>query len=250
LHLGAIQVDESSTQNPYAPPQADLATSPPSAEVLTKTINPLSPAHIWKLWLAPRRFFSRRLRFDGDISTQFVFWIVGICSSIERTSTKLSQGNQPVVAWAPFWLLVGLGGWVGGLLIYFLGGWWYRLRLKWSGVPDPAGRDARELYIYTELIADLPAVLIVIVQTSLYNDYAAAWEATGFALDMTFIGLAAWGVIASYLGAVERFGLSGLAGAIWFFVLPFARAALAVALYFWAFRGGFQTLLEQIVERL
>jgi hypothetical protein len=130
-------------------------------------------------------------------------------------------------SWLRFWLFVVIFGAIGAVLVWFLGGWWYRVRLRWSGAADPGARTARLVYIYASFVQAFPTILIVLVATAFFRDYAEYW-----ASDELWSSVGAvfpfWSCVASYKGATTVFELSQSRARLWFLVLPILVYVLAV----------------------
>jgi hypothetical protein len=124
-----------------------------------------------------------------------------------------------VNSWTGFWLFAIVMGALGGALAWFVGGWWYHVRIRWSGLPGANRTEARRVYIFASLVAAVPIVVYSLVVTVLYPDYAAAWYDdelwSGILLVFPF-----WSVVVSYRGVRVRFPIRAGPARVWFAILP------------------------------
>ncbi|MEM8946988.1 MAG: hypothetical protein AAGD11_17565 [Planctomycetota bacterium] len=130
-------------------------------------------------------------------------------------------------SWVGFWVIsLGLGA-LAAIAIWLIGGWWYRIRLNWSGDRDADPREARLVYVYAGLVAALPNVLLVTVVTAIYADYASYWNGEDI-WSMLIAGFPFWAIYVSYCGAVSRFSVRRVKALAWFRWLPMALYVLAL----------------------
>src|SRR5581483_12016548 len=74
-------------------------------------------------------------------------------------------------AWSDFWVwVIGLGA-VVGLFLWLMGGWWYHLRLRWSGAQDPNRLKSHLLYVYSSLVVSGPTMIIAFLWTVMLPNY-------------------------------------------------------------------------------
>ncbi len=192
--------------------------------------SPLSPAALRDLFLRPARYFREQPLDTGD--WKWAAWVVGVAVAIERIDQGLARSDlgapspgwdtlSPLLvnSWTGFWLFAALMGTLGGALAWLIGGWWYHVRIRWSGVPDANRTEARRVYIFASLVAAVPIVVYSLVVTVLYPDYSAAWYDdelwSGLLLVFPF-----WSVVVSYRGVRVRFPIRAGPARVWFAILP------------------------------
>jgi hypothetical protein len=118
--------------------------------------SPLWPQHLVDLFIRPRQFFAGQLALGKTPYVLFVTWCFGIATAIDRIDQEILRADMgaaragwdsmaPVLvgSWAGYWATILAYGAVSGLMIWYLGGWWYAKRLSWSGAKDPDHRLAR-----------------------------------------------------------------------------------------------------------
>ena len=122
-------------------------------------------------------------------------------------------------SWKALWIFILVFGTLSGAMGWLIGGWWYRKRLEWSGARSPDPAEARLVWLYTGLIAAVPALLLLLLDTYRYEDYLQAWEFTGL-LGLIPVLALFWSVYISYKGATTRFVLKVWPARAWFFIIP------------------------------
>jgi len=118
-------------------------------------------------------------------------------------------------------------GALNGVILRWLGGWWFRRRLRWCGAGEVPAAEARLVYVYQDLVQSLPLLLLALCQTALYAGPAAAHQAsTGWGLLMLLFTL--WSCVVSYRAACS-FAVDQRRARWWFLQLPLACYALLMA---------------------
>lgn len=206
--------------------------TPPDTAVEYKP-SPLSPGRLFDLFAHPRKFFSEQLALDRAPYLFAVTWAYGIAEAIDRVDRSLlkreSGSPAPVESWLAFWELVLFLGAIGGVFLYYLGGWWYRVRLRWSGAVEPDKRLARLTYIYSSFIYAAPAVLLPLSRTLAYPSYLEGYNSAD--ASPLFIAIfPLWSFLASYSGATTLFDLSVWKARLWFLILPSTAYVIAMVL--------------------
>ncbi len=224
---------------------SDHSVAQPSPELpppITAGTSPLWPQHLIDLFLRPRSFFSGQLALGSTPYVVLVTWCYGISNAIDRIDTEIVRAElgrpRPfwdqmapyiVDSWQGFWLWVLGSGAFGGLLLWWIGGWWYRVRIRWSGVPDPDKRMARLLFVYSSFVIAGPAVLWTVLQTLLYPNYAVAYAADEW-FWLALLVFAFWSIGTSYIGVRTLFPVTASRALAWFVVLPIAAYVMVFGL--------------------
>ncbi|MFQ5698043.1 MAG: hypothetical protein ACE5IL_07130 [Myxococcota bacterium] len=205
-----------------------------------ETRSPLVPEHLVDVFLHPRRFFTSQLALGRTPYVVAVTWCFGASSAIDRVNESLGSGGLAssvgsrlagaADSWPAFWIYLALSGAGSGLLLWWFGGWWYRVRLGWCGAREPDPRVSRLVYIYSAFVGSAPAVLLVALETVVFTSYREAWMASRANL-IWLQGFALWSLWPSYVGATTLFDLGRIRARIWFLVLPALAQALASGLW-------------------
>jgi hypothetical protein len=198
-------------------------------ETLAQGTQPLSPLKLLaSLYFRPSRLFADITPLKAKPTFLVVAWIAGIASAIDRfdinmVRSDLAGRGAPAAAlmdsWLAFWPFILVVGAVYAALVWLIGGWWYRVRLKWSGEANPEPFAARIVYIHQDLITGLPAVLATVVQTFVFESYRAAW-ASDEAWSGLLVIFIVWSCIASYKAVRAAFAVGKWKARFWFLILP------------------------------
>lgn len=193
------------------------------------------PVTLVDLFLRPTRFFSSGTPYGMQDALVFVAWVVGmnvIVGRIERVMMRaeLEQSTSPPAvpdSWVDFWLVVLVGGLIAGMLIWHLGTWWYRVRLRWSGAKDPDVARARTVYLFASLVWAGPAMLWQVIDTFRFPDYLASWNGASPWLLVLMI-LPFWSVWVAYRGARTAFDTRPGRARWWMLIMPSAVYLIAM----------------------
>ena len=158
-------------------------------EVPERHTYPLSPGRLVDLYFRPRRYFSSIRELDHQSALLISSVLMGIAGAMGRIDQKIIQAELGHAAkgwestaswllssWLNYWLVVIAAGATWAVFLWYLGGWWYKKRLLWSGAAAPSSRLARRVYALQELVLAMPTVLLALVQTVLFSNYYEAWR--------------------------------------------------------------------------
>lgn len=190
--------------------------------------SPLWPRHLIDIFIRPSRFFSSQLALGHTPYVLLVTWCFGIAQAMDRIDINLMRSEFGRVrpglhtlagSWLYYWAFVLAAGLVAGGFLWLLGGWWYRVRLGWSGAVKPDAKTARLVYIYSSFVLAGPTVLWALIETMTFPNYLAAWQSEEMwsALLLVF---PFWSCYSSYRGATTLFTLKRGPARMWFLVLP------------------------------
>lgn len=221
------------------------APTPELPEPIGPGPSPFWPQHLIDLFIRPTRFFTGQLGLGRTPNALFVTWIVGISAAIDRIDTRLVQAElrddparwesieRLLATWPRFWGFALAAGVVGGAAYWWIGGWWCRVRLRWSGADAPDPTLARLLLIYSSFVFAGPTVLSVAYQTTLHPSYIAAYQSESL-LPLAVLAMIFWSIGTTYKGALALFDVSSARARIWFVALPL--------LFYFVLVGGFAAL--------
>jgi hypothetical protein len=192
--------------------------------------------------MRPTRFFSSPLGLGQTPYILFVTWCYGIASAIDRVDQELLRaevgrprpgwdvwGPMVTESWLGYWgFVLGMGA-VSGLFLWWLGGWWYHVRLRWAGDADPDRRLARLVYVYSSFVWSGPAIAAALVATVAFANYTEAWNSDQ-PYSIALLIFPFWSVVTSYLGARVIFDVSPRRARLWFLILPMALYVVAFGL--------------------
>lgn len=212
--------------------------------------SPFHPRNLFDLFFRPRRFFTNLPLMQHANYLYLAAWLYGMVSVMDRMDQTLSNfnSNQQSVAielvghnWPTFWLVVVLLGLFSALLTWIISGFWFWLRICWSGHDEPDGLVARQVFFYSGLIWGLPAILWNIILTFAYPDYVTAYGISplpGYGETSPLVDLISvlliifpfWSVIASYIGVRTCFSTVKWKAMLWFAVLPLTLYVIGIVM--------------------
>lgn len=203
---------------------------------------PLLPRHLVDLFWYPRRFFAGQVALKRTPYAVFVGWVYGASAAIGRLNENLLRAELgaprpgwdrmgPYLSgdWPSFWLYVALAGAASGAFLWWLGGWWFSLRLRWSGATRPDSQLARSVMAYSAFVHAAPALAAALLSMAFYASYAEAYQAS-LSYNLVLIVFPFWSVAVSYTGARTVFGLGGWRVRLWFLILPLAAYVIGLGL--------------------
>jgi hypothetical protein len=187
------------------------------------------PAFVWRLgslveaFLYPERFFREQL--DAVAASLTALWRLGLMFLIGLDSVLDGPSRR--------WTLAGFAAalstrWIAALILlaypmvlgpirYYMGRFWYRLRLRLSGCePDETRSSAAFAVIY--LVYCVPSVPLLVLN-SFFDPASAPWQ-------WFVMSLVGWTYYLEYTSARVVFGAGRIGAMFWFVVVP---AALHVA---------------------
>lgn len=205
--------------------------------------SPLWPRHLVDLFIRPRQFFSDHLALGRAPYVILVTWCFGIANAIDRIDQESlraefgrprpgweSMGPYLYESWGSYWVAVLAYGMLAGVMLWYLGGWWYALRLRWSGAVDPDKKLARLLYVYSSFIMTGPTVVYALIQTLRHENYLAAYSSDDM-LALIFLVFPFWSIACSYIGVRTLFDVKKGKALTWFAVLPTIVYLLAFGVF-------------------
>lgn len=202
--------------------------------------SPLSATSIGQLLFQPSRYFSEPQFLGKTPELWLVAWLTGISFTIGRLNKNLikaelgAQDGGGLTAllgesWVTLWVFVLSFGVLNALILFYLGGWWYRKRLEWSGVSAPDRDLSRQVYVYQNLVQSAPALVLLAVQTLVFRSYSEAWEAEEYWSSIILV-FVFWSCAASYKAARSAFSAGRWKARLWFFILPLTVYVVALGM--------------------
>ena len=195
---------------------------PPEADDINAGARPNRATWVVHLFFRPKLFFVH-WGFDAvPLLTAFCAWTYGVTGVIDRIEMRSLQGRGDFfesMSWGTYWIFLVGGGALSGALYYGIGGWWYRLRLKWCQAEVFDLMLARRVYIYSSQVVALPTLVAIGVKTSAY-DSPAAMHAGGELWSLALVVFLFWSVWTSYVGVRTIFNPRPTVTRVWFLILP------------------------------
>ncbi|WP_111979784.1 hypothetical protein [Algibacillus agarilyticus] len=184
------------------------------------------------LYTNPKQFFSDQVAVQKTLSLFIVSWAYGIFHTLDRLDRHLLKESlnrpwpgwelvSPLVdgSWLNFWAFLIIVGLMAGGVAYYLGGWWYKIRLGWAGAKNIDKHQARHIHIYVQFVMSFPSLIFLVAQTFIYPDYRTAWQADIIWL-MLLTVFPFWSCATSYYAATHIMHLKPKLAFYWFVLLP------------------------------
>lgn len=145
-------------------------------------------------------------------------WLLGIGSAADRLSSSDSS------SWGEVWAIVLVGGILAGALAYYIGGWFYHVRVGWSKGTGSID-TARNIYTFSSLPISVTAIGSLIFNHLAYgSDYFVTYAYDASSVDVIFglLALAAIGysIYISYRGVRDVMHVQKGRGVFWFVIAP------------------------------
>ncbi len=145
-------------------------------------------------------------------------WVMGIGTAADRLTSSNSS------TWGEVWAIAIFGGILSGALAYFIGGWFYHVRVGWSkgvGTID----TARNIYTFSSLPIALAGIGSLFFNHLAYgSDYFDTYYSDASSVDVIFGLLAlaaiAYSIYISYRGVRDVMNVKKGLGIFWFVVAP------------------------------
>ena len=202
---------------------------------------------LWYLFAQPKRFYRHFDLMTTSFTVFYTTWIYGIAVVMDRFSSQILQqdlrggsetdGLWTAIgqSWTTYWMFCLVMGVIGGAMTYLVGGWWYCMRLRFSGVSKENLDEslARRVYVFSGLIWALPALLYAVLNTQSYASPLAAEQSDENALGgMALVGFLLWSMYVSYRGVRTVFPVIRWRARIWFAILPAVFLGSVMAILF------------------
>jgi len=199
------------------------------------------------LYTRPRLFFAGGINLADKRFLLPVAWVLGISAQFDRLDTEIMRNDlgetrsvwrvvEPLVTdgWFLYWTwCLGLGV-IAAFIVYFVGGWWYRMRLRFSGAKDLDTKMPRYLNAYSSFVLALAGLLLTIGYTLVFPNYIAAYNSDEMVAILLPVFIF-WSVAVSYIGATEVFSVSRSKARFWFLILPVAFYIILLGGVVWLF---------------
>lgn len=195
--------------------------------------SPYHPKHFLDIFVAPQDFFSAKLALGKPIYLILAGWLLGVSlilvaigRAVARSELGLIAQEPPeelLASWPDMWMSLYLVGAAIGALMWFAGGYLFRVRVLLSGAPEPDLQLARIVYIYSSLVRSLPLGILLITWTILYPNYGEAFDQGAVKLaELLNIVFSLGEMITAYIGVRTLFSVDRRRALLWFVVGPAA----------------------------
>ena len=191
----------------------------------------------------PFAYFFRPSKFTRSFGVHapgwlmfFIIWIVGASQIVESFEKKVVLGSSRPwfpESWFEIALIAVLAGIIRGGFVFWLGGYWYRLRLAMCGVHDASWSMTGRVYMIAGIAKHLVFFLIVICGATLHTTFLnyIQDQSTVFALTSAgvLIVLEIWSSCTLYYATKSVFDVKVIWAIVWFLVLPIFLRLIGIA---------------------
>ena len=198
-----------------------------------------SPRDMLDLYLRPSRFFPSRIVNAAGSVLKISAVLVGInyaFGRIERTMLQADLGRESSLAtlvsgsWTSFWGVALGSGLLSALFAWYIGTWWFRVRIRWSGDANAPVERVRAVYLCAGLVSAIPAILMAIVQTARFGNYGEAWG-TESVVDILMLAFPIWSCVTAYRGVRYTFDVRPARARFWFLIVPIVVLLFALGVF-------------------
>jgi hypothetical protein len=227
------------------PPDAAAAPSP----------SPFSPRSVFELFFKPRTFFGDTGRLARQPELWLAAYLIGAIGVMEKLDERLAKAailgkdlpsdaftTQVMGSWSYYWTLVLGAGVLAAGIAWLISGWFYGLRLQWSGGVDVDSALARKVWAWQSMAYTLPVFVITVMQTVMHANYLDAWSADEPWTWAVPTACVFWGCWISYTGATTVFALHRWKARIWFLIVP---AVFYACIFFGATMAAITALTQK-----
>ena len=182
-----------------------------------------------QLFLRPKLFFSDFKMLNRE-STYIFTYIAAMYVFMDRmdsqliktealTGGSLEKYDWLIHTWIKYWGFTAIASIFIAFFVWFVYGWWYEMRLKWSGVENESSLLIKQVNAMQICVVAIPVVLITLVQTFIYENYEAAFVAPEIYSGLIILFFLIYSCWVSYVAVRTVFNANRFA-LFWFFIMP------------------------------
>jgi hypothetical protein len=199
------------------------------------------------LLFKPSVFFEDLDLLNVPVLVYASLWLIGMSNVVDRIDQKLVKTDLGTVksssqlmldsisgGWLTFFLIVAGIGAFGALFVWFIGGWFYNLRLSWSGAKEFNKENGRLVYVFSNLVVVIPHLIILLISATVYQDYITVFNADEYWSSIMII-FPFWAIFVSYKAILANFTVVKWKVLLWFVILPIVFYSLAFGAVIWAY---------------
>ena len=201
--------------------------------------------------------FKTKLFFEKEFvgKTKIRFFSVAIVvfclgTGIDRVDTQLvkfdMRGNLDQIEfinnWLGYWGFSILIGAIGGYILYLIGGWFYNVRVTWSGGTGNLDQS-RNIYVYSNFFNLLIIILISIFETlknTIPYDPMLELEISDLVTSLFLLFFLFHSIYLSFTGVTTVTNVDVGKARIWFVLLPILIYLISFGALFMIFMSYFE----------
>ena len=197
----------------------------------------------YRLYFRPSQFFSDtnllQNRWLIFLATAF-YSVIVVFERIEQKVIRYDMVNVPeskeallntiVTSWFVFWSVSLVIGLLFAWLIWWIGGWFYNLRIKWCDAGQFNRELGRSIYVISSMVYALPVVIGMLIVTIFYKDYLSFYS-EDYIFSIVAMVFVVWSLIASYKAVATNFKVKRWLAIWWFIAAPIIVNILILSFY-------------------
>lgn len=198
----------------------------------------------WKtLFFSPSKFFMHHLEQGSHNPLYFyiAFIVLSLGIGVEHMNKMLMKNDlkgtfelvEKYNNWSSFLLWAVVGGIIGGVVKYYLGGWFVSIRIKLSGGSKDTHKS-RMIYLFSEVVFNVSIIVAIVVSIFIKGkpldyDTGASFDIAVFFITLSFLF---YSVYVSYRGVVTITDVNRTKAKFWFLVAPVVYILFAFSTVF------------------
>ena len=197
----------------------------------------------YRLYFRPSQFFLDtnllQKRWLIVLATAF-YSVIVVFERIEQKVIRYDMVNVPeskeallntiVTSWFVFWSVSLVIGFLFAWLIWWIGGWFYNLRIKWCGAGQFNRELGRTIYVISNMVYALPVAIGMLIVTICYKDYLSFYS-EDYIFSIVAMVFVVWSLIASYKAVATNFKVKRWLAIWWFIAAPIIVNILILSFY-------------------
>ncbi len=173
------------------------------------------------LFFKPGRFFKHFHALPGGAAPVALALSLGLAAVLSRGGASSFPGmaSRDGDTWAAFWPPVLLLGLLWSMIIYFVGDWWFRKCIRWSGDRAADKATARKVFLWSGQVTALPVILYALAGTLIYAR-PSLWAFASLGFGIALLALGVWALVVDYIGVRSVFNVRRGRARFWFVAFP------------------------------
>jgi hypothetical protein len=160
--------------------------------------------------------------------------IMGKVASYAITGNILTEiADKALFSWWRYWLNILINSSLNGIGIYFIKGWWFNIRLKFSGNNEADIKKCRSIAIYLNMIKSAPILVLIFISSLFLPNIYATYSNKYYQIFYTIVvnGMMIPLIYFEYRVAIENFTVDKKKLIIWFIYIPVILLILTIGLF-------------------
>ena len=186
----------------------------------------------YELFFKPREFFTKNLSVSTNKPAYFVFAFIvfGLGYGINQVDKQFAKfelngtlDNMSFLnSWMSYWLSALIVGLLFGMLSYYIGGWFFNVRVKWSKGTNNIVKS-RNIFVYTGVISSVVIIFTSIISSLIsdrpYDPYTDSYQWDIIAA-LLVLASVYYSIYISYIGVTTLMHTDKFRSKVWFLILP------------------------------